>query len=82
MVFFYLVTTGWIFDISLCENSFNQSINQSQPYNCATAAVVYIVGLFLEHSDTVSWYLQLPINVEYVRTICGNIRSSQKYAIQ
>ena len=27
MVFFYLVTTGWIFDISLCENSINQSIN-------------------------------------------------------
>ena len=29
MVFFYLVTTGWIFDISLCENSIN-SINQSK----------------------------------------------------
>ena len=27
MVFYYLVTTGWIFDISLCENSINQSIN-------------------------------------------------------
>ena len=28
--FFYLVITGWIFDIiSLCENSINQSINQS-----------------------------------------------------
>ena len=26
--FFYLVTTGWIFDISLCENSINQ-FNQS-----------------------------------------------------
>ena len=24
MVFFYLVTTGWIFDISLCENLINQ----------------------------------------------------------
>ena len=24
--FFYLVTTGWIFDLSLCENSINQSI--------------------------------------------------------
>ena len=24
-VFFYLVTMGWIFDISLCENSINQS---------------------------------------------------------
>ena len=30
-MFFYLVTTGWIFDISLCENSINQSIfNQSK----------------------------------------------------
>ena len=28
MVFFYLVTTGWIFYISLCKNSINQSINQ------------------------------------------------------
>ena len=27
--FFLLVTTGWIFDISLCKNSINQSINQS-----------------------------------------------------
>ena len=27
MVFFYLVTMGWIFDISLYENSINQSIN-------------------------------------------------------
>ena len=26
MVFFYLVTTGWIFDISLYENPINQSI--------------------------------------------------------
>ena len=26
--FFYLVTTGWTFDISLCDNSINQSINQ------------------------------------------------------
>ena len=25
LVFFYLVTTSWIFDISLCENSINQS---------------------------------------------------------
>ena len=26
MVFFYLLATGWVFDISLCENSINQSI--------------------------------------------------------
>ena len=31
MVFFYLVSTGWIFDIIslLCENSINQSIKQN-----------------------------------------------------
>ena len=28
MVFFYLVTTGWIFDISLYEKSINQSRDQ------------------------------------------------------
>ena len=40
MVFFYLVTTGWIFDISLCENSINQSIKQSmdQPGKVANPA--------------------------------------------
>ena len=30
-VFFYLVTTDWIFDISLCENSIN-STNQNQSH--------------------------------------------------
>ena len=30
MAFFYLVTTGWIFGISLCENSINQSINHDR----------------------------------------------------
>ena len=29
IVFFYLVTTGWIFDISLCENSMNQNQDNS-----------------------------------------------------
>ena len=30
MVFFYLVTTGWIFDISLCENSIkNENCRES-----------------------------------------------------
>ena len=28
--FFYLVTTGWIFDISLCENPINQSIQYTR----------------------------------------------------
>ena len=30
MVFFYLVTTGWIFYISLRENSVNHSINDGR----------------------------------------------------
>ena len=30
MVFFYLMTTGWVFDISLCENSINQSIMEHE----------------------------------------------------
>ena len=30
--FFYLVTTGWIFDIGFCENSINQSSGQSRVY--------------------------------------------------
>ena len=30
MVFFYLVTTGWIFYISLCENSINQNRSNSE----------------------------------------------------
>ena len=30
MVFFYYVTTGWIFDISLWENSINQSMSSLQ----------------------------------------------------
>ena len=34
MVFFYLVTTGWICDSSLCVNPINQSINQSSIYAC------------------------------------------------
>ena len=29
IVFVYLVATGWILDISLCENSISQSINQN-----------------------------------------------------
>ena len=30
MVFFYLVTTVWIFDMSLCENSTKKSIKKSR----------------------------------------------------
>ena len=35
--YFYLVTAGWIFDISLllCENSINQSINHYDVLRCA-----------------------------------------------
>ena len=33
MVFFDLETTGWILDISLCENSINQSNDKKSIYN-------------------------------------------------
>ena len=42
MVFFYLVTTGWILDISLCENSINQSIGTSDRYYCIIADDMYV----------------------------------------
>ena len=38
LVFFYLVTTGWIFDISSCENSINQSINHTKHIHCRQSA--------------------------------------------
>ena len=41
MVFFYSVTTGWIFYIILCENSINQSINES-PYVYQTVSGVRV----------------------------------------
>ena len=39
MVFFYLVTTGWIFDISLCESS----INRSNPPLCGTRSCCCLI---------------------------------------
>ena len=41
MVFFYLVTTGWIFDISLCENSINKSINVALKQMVATVLLIF-----------------------------------------
>ena len=41
MMFFYLVTTGWIFDISLlCENAFNQS-----------ATIIIIIIIISAHNN-------------------------------
>ena len=42
VVFFHLVTTGWIFYISQCKNSINQSISQS---NAIKKRVIGIEGL-------------------------------------
>ena len=47
MVFFYLVTTGWTFDISLCENSINQSINQSSNLSIKCSEVLDAFRFFL-----------------------------------
>ena len=53
MVFFYLVITGWIFDISLsCENSINQSINQSINHDVISFAVAHILTLQDRHENT------------------------------
>ena len=38
IVFFYLVTTGWIFYISFCENSINQLIINTLLYRAGTTA--------------------------------------------
>ena len=38
MVFFYLVTTAWIFDISLYENSINKSIIEGPPRRTASSS--------------------------------------------
>ena len=39
-----LVTTGWIFDISLCENSINQSIKKAYKYVSVDRALLWQVG--------------------------------------
>ena len=42
MVVFYLATTGWIFYISLCENSTNQSINHNTNCGCEKERRIFI----------------------------------------
>ena len=51
MVFFYLVTPGWILDISLCENSINQSIIQSYEHK------LLYCNLYLIGRDSLSFLL-------------------------
>ena len=43
MVFFYLVTTGWIFDISLRENRINQSINRQEKREATSRTPIGLV---------------------------------------
>ena len=50
MVFFYLVTTGWIFDISLCESS-TKFIQSKSMY-----------GHHLNCSSIVAWHLEFVIS--------------------
>ena len=51
MVFFYLVTTGWIFDISECEKSINQSINYTitMTINSNVLRIPYLSFRGLQH---------------------------------
>ena len=64
MVFFDLVTTVWIFDISLCENSINQSCSNRQSYkgSCSFVLDVKLVdapaGVTQEEGHT--GFLHLP----------------------
>ena len=53
MVFVYLATTGWIFDISLCENSINQINHQYSQQNCTEAGELF-------KSDTVQFNAEQP----------------------
>ena len=48
MVCFYLVTTGWIFDINLCENSINQSMSAKREANIDWPMVMQKQHLLLE----------------------------------
>ena len=53
-VFFYLVTTGWIFYISLCENSINQSsgANLYPPGGCRVVFLWrYVCFVFVSFSS-------------------------------
>ena len=50
--FFYLVTTGWIFYISLCENSIN-SIDQSEAYG--TSFVLLVISILVKTSCGGKW---------------------------
>ena len=40
---FYFVTTGWIFEISLCENSINQSKKKREAKEADKAVVASVV---------------------------------------
>ena len=53
MVFFYLVTTSWIFDISLCEDSFNQSMAKRGEKGGETKVPIVLILISM---STVSFY--------------------------
>ena len=66
MVFFYLVTTSWGFDISLCKNSVKKTIHQGQ-----RAYGIYIfcwLGGLSQTEQSVEWFSRQ-------RTHCATSRS-------
>ena len=61
MAFFYLVTTGWICYISLCENLINQSTNQLRRHKLCSALTYQIpippvVWTRYEDQQVMSWW--------------------------
>ena len=61
MVFFYLVTAGWIFDISLRENSINQSINTV--VHCFRMVLVVVCTTCISLLQSLFWCPCMAINV-------------------
>ena len=69
--FFYLVTTGWIFDVSLCETLLSQSV-KSVSENLASVSQRLLKGTrVLERFRGVTVLILLYVN-RVPRTLCGS----------
>ena len=57
MVIFYLVTTGWIFYISLCENSINDTINMYYSHMNKHIKTMFRPKRFDDYPPVMGWML-------------------------
>ena len=74
MVFSYLVTTGWIFDINLlCENSINQSINQVVVEQSRSQQQQRPLGLHEQRDCITDWEAFFLFNPPTRQLICYGI---------